>query len=104
MSENNTKDHNIFYGEKEGGQKEDQRNDPVFHPNHYNWIPRIECLDVVEHFSFNLGCAIKYIWRSPYRQALNNDPDAVITDLKKGIFYLEREIDKLEDLKEIVDG
>jgi len=89
---------------KEKWLEQQEKNNPIFHPNHYNWIPRIECLDVVEHFTFNLGCAMKYIWRSPYRLVLNDDPDVAIQDLKKGIFYLEREIDRLEELKEIADG
>jgi len=84
-------------------EKEQEDNNPVFHPNHYNWIPGVECLDIVEHFSFNLGCVMKYVWRAPYRLALNSDPDVAITDLEKGIFYLEREIERLRDLKEIVD-
>jgi hypothetical protein len=38
----------------------------VDHPNHYNWFG-IECIDVVEHFGFNTGNAIKYIWRAEYK-------------------------------------
>ena len=36
----------------------------VNHPKHYNAHPSgIECIDVGEHMSFNLGNAVKYIWR-----------------------------------------
>jgi hypothetical protein len=38
--------------------------DPVKKPDHYRWIPGIECKDVAAHFPFFLGCAIKYIWRA----------------------------------------
>lgn len=38
--------------------------DPVKSPAHYLWIPGIECKDVVAHFDFLRGSAIKYIWRS----------------------------------------
>ena len=62
-------------------------NEKVDHPKHYNWIPGVECIDVVEHMSFNLGNATKYIWRAGMK------PDeSKITDLRKAVFYLEREI------------
>lgn len=36
----------------------------VNHPDHYSIkVPGIECIDVAEHFNFNLGNTIKYIWR-----------------------------------------
>jgi len=41
---------------------------------------------------FNLGNAIKYIWR-----AGEKDPDA-IKDLKKAKWYIDREIKRLERL------
>ena len=38
---------------------------PINHPVHYNVHPNgIECIDVVEGFNFNLGNAMKYIWRA----------------------------------------
>jgi hypothetical protein len=62
--------------------------DPVNHPPHYTKHPSgIECIDVTEHFNFNLGNAIKYIWRAD----LKNKP---IEDLEKAAWYLRREIDK----------
>ena len=66
------------------------KNDPVFHPNHYNWIPGIECVDVVEHFEFNIGSAIKYLWRAPTKQ-----PREAIVDLRKAIFLIQRQIDSM---------
>jgi len=66
----------------------------VEHPDHYNWIPGIECLDVVEHFNFNLGNAIKYIWR-----AGRKDRESHIEDLKKACFYLTTEIARVQKEK-----
>ena len=35
--------------------------DPVNHPKHYTQHPSgIECIEVTEHFNFNIGNAIKY--------------------------------------------
>ena len=37
----------------------------VNHPKHYNLHPAgIECIDVVEHMPFNVGIAIKHLWRA----------------------------------------
>ena len=63
----------------------------VHHPKHYNEHPSgIECLDVIRHMNFNLGNAVKYIWRCDLKE------DA-IEDLKKAIFYLEDEIERRQE-------
>lgn len=62
------------------------RADVVNHPSHYTSHPSgIECIQITEHMDFLLGNALKYIWRA----GLKDDP---IQDLKKAIFYIEREI------------
>ena len=65
-------------------------NDNVKHPEHYtNIVPGIECIEVTQHFNFNRGNAIKYLWRAGSK---NNE----IEDLKKAIQYIEFEIKRLE--------
>jgi len=60
----------------------------IDHPKHYTSHPSgTECIQIVEHFNFNMGCAIKYIWRAD----LKNNP---LEDLKKAIWYLNREIER----------
>ena len=62
--------------------------DVVNNPKHYTSHPSgIDCIQITEHMSFNLGNAIKYIWRSD----LKND---AIEDLSKAQWYIEREIEK----------
>lgn len=64
--------------------------DPVSHPSHYTTHPSgIECIQITEHMGFNLGNALKYIWRCDLKR------DA-IEDLKKARWYIEREIAKRE--------
>ena len=64
--------------------------DTVNHPAHYNSHPSgVECITVVEHFGFNVGNAIKYLWRC----GLKGDE---IEDLKKALWYVQREIEKRE--------
>ncbi len=64
--------------------------DAVKHPSHYTQHPSgIECIQVTEYMSFCLGNAVKYIWRAKLKKD-------VIQDLKKAVWYLEREIATLE--------
>jgi hypothetical protein len=67
-----------------------QGNDSVNHPKHYTNHPSgIECIQITEHMGFNLGNAIKYIWRADLKA------DA-IEDMKKAVWYIQREIAKRE--------
>jgi len=64
--------------------------DPVNHPGHYTGHPSgIECIQITEHMGFNLGNAIKYVWRAD----LKND---ALEDLRKAAWYINREIQKRE--------
>jgi hypothetical protein len=64
--------------------------DPVNHPSHYTGHPSgIECIQITEHMGFNLGNALKYIWRCDLKH------DA-IEDLKKARWYIDRELAKRE--------
>ncbi len=64
--------------------------DPVNQPAHYKAHPAgIECIQVTEHMGFNIGNAVKYLWRCD----LKND---AIEDLKKAAWYIAREIAKRE--------
>lgn len=65
----------------------------VNHPAHYAGKSGIEALDVIEAFdlNFNTGNAVKYIVRAG-KKAENS----TVQDLKKAVFYLNREIKNLE--------
>ena len=68
--------------------------DMVNHPPHYTAHPSgVECVDIAEHYGFNIGNAIKYLWRA----GLKGD---AVEDLKKGRWYLDREIQKREKERE----
>lgn len=63
--------------------------DNVNHPKHYTSHPSgIECIQITEHMNFNLGNAVKYLWRTDHKNGLE--------DLKKAEFYIKREIQRLE--------
>ena len=62
--------------------------DEVNHPSHYTAHPSgVECIQITEHMGFNLGNAIKYVWRADLK-------GNAVQDLKKAVWYIEREIDK----------
>lgn len=66
--------------------------DQVNHPTHYTSHPSgIEAIQVTRHMNFNLGNAMKYIWRA----GIKSD-DKHIEDLQKAIFYINDEINRLE--------
>ena len=66
--------------------------DRVDHPSHYNLHPSgIECIEVVEHFAFNIGNAIKYLWRAGLKPG-----SPKLQDLKKAVWYCNREIERIE--------
>ena len=60
----------------------------INHPPHYLAHPSgVECITITEHMGFNLGNAVKYIWRADLK-------GAAIQDLKKAAWYIAREIAK----------
>lgn len=65
------------------------RSDNINKPKHYTSHPSgVECIIVAEHMGFNLGNAIKYVWRA--------DLKGGVEDLKKAEWYIRREIGKRE--------
>ena len=71
--------------------------DAVNHPTHYTSDPSgVECIQITRHRNFNVGNAIKYLWRN----GLKDDPgqsaiDKQVEDLRKAVFYIEDEIERL---------
>ncbi|MBT7349915.1 DUF3310 domain-containing protein [Candidatus Peregrinibacteria bacterium] len=60
----------------------------VDHPSHYNEHPsKVECIDIVEAFNFNIGNAMKYLWREGLKEGSEND-------LEKALWYIQREIER----------
>ena len=60
--------------------------DAVNHPSHYtSHQSGVECIQITEHMGFNLGNALKYIWRADLKHN-------AITDLRKAAWYIQREL------------
>jgi hypothetical protein len=71
--------------------------DNVNHPPHYTSHPSgIECIQVTEHYNFNVGNAIKYLWRNGLKQEVGVDEKAKqLEDLGKAIWYIKREVERI---------
>ena len=61
----------------------------VDHPRHYN-RGTIEAITIIEDWklNFSLGNVIKYVLRAPYKGETEED-------LRKALWYLQREIDRV---------
>lgn len=67
--------------------------DPVNNPKHYNSHPSgIEAIQITRHMGFNLGSAVKYLWRNGLK-----DGNPAIQDLEKAIWYIQDEIKLLRE-------
>jgi hypothetical protein len=68
--------------------------DSVNHPKHYTSHPSgVECIQVTEHMNFCLGNAVKYLWRAGLK-------GNAVEDLRKAVWYIDREIKRLESAAE----
>ena len=66
----------------------------VNHPHHYISDPSgIECIQITRHRNFNVGNAIKYLWRAGLK-----DDTKHIEDLQKAVWYLNDEIHRLQGM------
>ena len=79
----------------EGKCKDNPPADNVNHPSHYT-SGKIEVIDFIEdkELGFHLGNAVKYISR-----AGRKNPDKIVEDLQKAVWYINREIGRLEGMK-----
>ena len=67
----------------------DSEPETVNHPKHYNSHPSgVEAIVICEHMTFNVGNAVKYLFRAGLK-------GAAVEDLKKAAWYINREIERL---------
>lgn len=73
-------------------KKKEAAQDPVNHPSHYTSDPSgIECIQITRHRNFNIGNAIKYLWRAGLK-----DGNSDIQDLQKAVWYIQDEIKRIK--------
>lgn len=73
------------------------KKDNINHPKHYTSDPSgIECIDITRHRNFNVGNAIKYLWRAGLKiDADKSSINKQIEDLEKAVWYIVDEIHRL---------
>lgn len=77
-------------------RKQPDPKEQVNHPPHYTWHPAgVEAVTVCEAFTYNLGNAIAYIWRSGGSVTKGE----IETDLRKAIWYIERELERMRNAR-----
>lgn len=83
-----------FNKEVERRKKRVQTEDVVNQPKHYTSDPSgVECIQITRHRNFNIGNAIKYLWRAGLK-----DSSKHIQDLEKAVFYIQDEIERLKNV------
>ena len=65
--------------------------DDVNHPSHYTAYKGVEVIQLTEQMNFNRGNAVKYICRAGLK-----NKDKEVEDLQKAIWYLNREIERIQ--------
>lgn len=69
--------------------------DPVNNPSHYTSHPSgVEAIEITRHMGFNLGNAMKYLWRNGLK-----DGQPAVQDLEKAVWYIQDEIKRLKNQK-----
>lgn len=64
-------------------------------PSHYQ-ADGIQCIDITRHMSFAKGNAVKYLWR-----AGKKDNNSEAQDIKKAMWYLADELNRLGALSSV---
>jgi hypothetical protein len=65
--------------------------DMIKHPPHYNSHPSgVECRTIVQEFPFNIGTAIKHLWRAGLKPG-----SPTLVDLEKAKQYINFEIERI---------
>lgn len=69
----------------------------IQHQEYYKTKSGLECIDVAQDFGFNLGNAIKYIWRAgkKFENGLSTK-EKTVEDLQKAKVYIDYEIIKIK--------
>ena len=90
--------HNVNYAAQFPGYEADEAPDMVNPPPHYTSDPSgVECITITRHRTFNVGNAIKYLWRAGLKgDAAQESREKQLEDLRKAVWYITDEIGRLE--------
>ena len=76
------------------------KQDNINHPRHYEWLKEvcgIEPIDIIRHFDYDTGAALKYLLRAGRKHEEGiTDKEKTIEDLRKAVWYIEDRIKQLD--------
>ncbi len=69
---------------------EEDVEDLINHPRHYNSYPDVEVIDITKHMNFCRGNIVKYVARAAFK-------GTELQDLEKALWYLNTEIARIKN-------
>jgi hypothetical protein len=96
----------VFNNLTDAKEKDNKEHDAVNHPKHYTSHPSgVECIEITRHYTFDIGNAIKYLWRAGLKKEQGlSDVEKEIEDCKKAIWYINDHIKHLKNPEFLVNG
>ena len=89
----------VFNNLTDTKEEDNKEHDAVNHPKHYTSHPSgVECIEITRHYNFDIGNAIKYLWRAGLKKEQGlSDVEKEIEDCKKAIWYINDHIKQLKN-------
>lgn len=96
----------VFNNLTDTKEEDNKEHDAVNHPKHYTSHPSgVECIEITRHYTFDIGNAIKYLWRAGLKKEQGlSDVEKEIEDCKKAIWYINDHIKHLKNPEFKVNG
>lgn len=96
----------VFNNLTDTKEEDNKEHDAVNHPKHYTSHPSgVECIEITRHYTFDIGNAIKYLWRAGLKKEQGlSDIEKEIEDCKKAIWYINDHIKHLKNPEFLVNG
>ena len=96
----------VFNNLTDTKEEDNKEHDAVNHPKHYTSHPSgVECIEITRHYTFDIGNAIKYLWRAGLKKEQGlSDVEKEIEDCKKAIWYINDHIKHLKNPEFLVNG
>ena len=96
----------VFNNLTDTKEENNKEHDTVNHPSYYCSHPSgVECIEITRHYNFDIGNAIKYLWRAGLKKEQGlSDIEKEIEDCKKAVWYINDHIKHLKNPKFTVNG
>ena len=88
----------VFNSLTDTKKDDNEIHDSVNHPKHYtSHASGVECIEITRHYNFDIGNAIKYLWRAGLKKEQGlSDIEKEKEDCQKAIWYINDYIKSLK--------